>query len=133
MRRLAGLFEWIGFIIQYFVPLILFSDIIPFVVENPGRSITVVGYVCLGFAAIFLWGKLKKRVLEMPKSGWRALILSVPPVLVWVVICSALGFASRAAVQLGTYWHNIIIYIVIGRIFIIVAEILHGVNAKGNG
>ena len=130
MKKLAGLFEWVGFIIQYIVPLFLFSDVIPFIVENPGKAVTAVGYICIGLAGIFLWKKLKEKILEMPKAWWRALILSIPSIVIWVAIWFVLGTLSNFIVRLGAYWDGILMYIIIGRVFVIVSETLYNIEPK---
>ena len=130
MKKLAGLFEWIGFIIQYMVPLFLFSDVVPFIVENPDKSVTIVGYICLGIGGIFLWKKVKQKILEMPKAWWRALILSIPAIVVWLAIWLVLGKASEFIIKLGTYWDNILLYIIVGRVFVVVSETLYNIEPR---
>lgn len=130
MKKLAGLFEWIGFIVQYIVPVFLFSDVIPFVVENPDKAVTAVGYVCIAVCLIILWRKAKKKIIEMPKAWWRALVLSIPPIAVWLVIWFLLGTLSGFIVKFSAYWDDILIYIIIGRICVVVSETLYNIEPK---
>lgn len=133
MKKLAGLFEWLGFIIQYLAPIFLFSDIIPFIVQNPSKSLTAVGLICLGLASLFVWKKLKEKILQLPKSWWRALILSIPSLLIWFGVWKLLGTASEFIIKLASYWGSILIFIIVGRVFVIISEILHNVDANGEG
>jgi hypothetical protein len=133
MKKLAGLFEWIGFIIQYIVPLFLFSDVIPYVVEHPSQSVTVMGYICLGLIGIFLWKKAKQKILEMPKAWWRALILSIPSLLVWLGVWFVIGGVTEFIVKLGNYWGSVLIFVIVGRVFCVVSETLYNVNGNGGG
>jgi hypothetical protein len=130
MKKLAGLFEWIGFIVQYIVPVFLFSDVIPFIVENPSKAVTAVGYICIGICVIVLWRKAKQKIIEMPKAWWRALILSIPPIVVWLAIWFLLGTLSTFIVKLAMYWDSILLYVIIGRVCVVVSETLYNIEPK---
>ncbi len=130
MKKLAGLFEWIGFIVQYIVPVFLFSDVIPFIVENPSKAVTAVGYICIGICAIVLWRKAKQKIVEMPKAWWRALILSIPPIVIWLAIWFLLGTLSTFIVKLTAYWDSILLYVIIGRVCVVVSETLYNIEPK---
>ena len=130
MKKLAGLFEWIGFIVQYIVPVFLFSDVIPFIVENPSKAVTAVGYICIGICVIVLWRKAKQKIVEMPKAWWRALILSIPPIVIWLAIWFLLGTLSTFIVKLAVYWDSILLYVIIGRVCVVVSETLYNIEPK---
>lgn len=131
MKKLAAAFEWIGFIIQYIVPVFLFSDVIPFIVENPKNSVTAIGYIGLAFIALFIWKKVKEKILQLPKSWWRALILSIPSLLVWLGVWFVIGGVTEFIVKLGNYWGSVLIFIIVGRVFCVVSETLYNVNGNG--
>ena len=130
MKKLAGLFEWIGFIVQYIVPVFLFSDVNPFIVENPSKAVTAVGYICIGICVIVLWRKAKQKIDEMPKAWWRALILSIPPIVIWLAIWFLLGTLSTFIVKLAVYWDSILLYVIIGRVCVVVSETLYNIEPK---
>ena len=88
------------------------------------------GYVCIAVCLIILWRKAKKKIVEMPKAWWRALILSVPSIVVWLAIWFLLGTLSGFIVKFSAYWDDILIYIIIGRICVVVSETLYNIEPK---
>ena len=128
MKKLAIAFDWIGFIIQYIVPIFLFSDVVPFVVKNPDKTLTTVGAIAFILAGVFLWKKLKKKILELPKAWWRALILSIPSIVVWLIVWKLLGTVTGFIVSLGNYWGGILVFIIIGRVFAILSETFYNIE-----
>ena len=132
MKKLAIAFDWIGFIIQYIVPIFLFSDVVPYVVTNPDKTLTTVGAIAVILAWVFLWKKLKKKILEMPKAWWRALILSIPSIVVWLIVWNLLGTVTSFIVNMGKYWTEILVYIIIGRVFAILSEMFYNIDPDKN-
>lgn len=132
MKKLAIAFDWIGFIIQYIVPIFLFSDVVPFVVRNPDKTLTTVGAIAFILAGVFLWKKLKKKILELPKAWWRALILSAPSIVTWLIVWRLLGTVTSFIVSLGNYWTGILVYIIIGRVFAILSETFYNIEPREN-
>jgi uncharacterized membrane protein YeaQ/YmgE (transglycosylase-associated protein family) len=130
MKKLAIAFDWIGFIIQYIVPIFLFSDVVPFVVRNPDKTLTTVGAIAFILAGLFLWKKFKKKILELPKAWWRALILSAPSIVTWLIVWKLLGTVTSFIVSLGNYWTGILVYIIIGRVFAILSETFYNIEPR---
>lgn len=124
MKKLADLFAFLGFAIQYVVPILLFGDIVPFFItkEAIGKCLSGMGYVALGLILFFAFKKIKEWILQKPKSIKRAIILSIPDVVWWVAISLGLHFVTDAIVRFSNYWAYIIIFILIGRFCYIVSE-----------
>ena len=124
MKKLATLFNFAGFTIQYLIPIILFGDIVPYTKEGFGRCLTGMGYIAIGLALFFCFKKFKEWLLQRPKSIKRALVLSLFPIAWWLAIMLGLDFLIAFMLKIATYWENVIIYILLGRVCYVVAEAL---------
>ena len=118
------LLRFIGFTIQYIIPIILFGNVIPFTHGVIKAGLTAGGYITLGFLAFICIGKLKEYLNSKPKSLTRGIILSLFPVAIWLIINIGLEAVQRFINSFVGYWHYIIIFIVIGRIFYCLDEAL---------
>ena len=124
MKKLATLFQLVGFIVQYLIPIALFGDIGPYTKEGIGRCLTGMGYVAIGLVLYFCIKKFKEWLLQKPKSIKRALILSVFPIVIWLAIMLGLDFLSAFILKISTYWDKVIIFILLGRGCYVVSEAL---------
>jgi putative Mn2+ efflux pump MntP len=122
MKKLATLFQFVGFIVQYILPIALFGDIIPYTKEGIGKCLTGMGYVAIGLALYFCIKKFKEWLLQKPKSIKRALILSVFPIVIWLAIMLGLDFLNAFIMKISAYWSKIIIFILLGRGCYVVSE-----------
>lgn len=124
MKKLANLFAFLGFAIQYVVPILLFGDIVPFITtkEAVGKCLTGMGYVAVALVLFFALKKVKEWILMKPKSIKRAIILSIPAVVWWVAIFLGLNFITDAIVKFTSYWEYVIIFILLGRGCYIISE-----------
>jgi hypothetical protein len=124
MKKLATLFAFLGFAIQYVVPILLFGDIVPFFTtkEAIGKCLSGMGYVAVGLVLFFALKKIKEWILQKPKSIGRAIILSIPAIVWWVAIFLGLNFVTEAIVKFSNYWAYIIIFILLGRGCYIISE-----------
>lgn len=125
MKKLATVFQLVGFIVQYLIPIILFGDIVPYTKDGIGKCLTGMGYVAIGLVLFFCIKKLKEWLLQRPKSLKRALILSVFPVVVWLAIMLGLDFLSEFILKISNYWDKVIIFIVLGRTSYAISEALY--------
>ena len=122
MKKLATLFNFAGFIIQYLFPIVLFGDIIPYTKEGIGRCLTGMGYIAIALVLYFCCKKLKEWLLQKPKSLKRALILSVFPIVWWAAILIGVDFVSEFVLKFSNYWDKIILFILLGRGCYVVSE-----------
>ena len=133
MKKLSTLFSFIGFMVQYVAPLILFGDVIPYVKDNVGRSLTCMGYIALGIFLFFVSKKLKEYILSKPKSIVRAVILSIFPIVWWLILFIGMNWFSVLLLKVATYWKNIIYFIIVGRMFCVASEAVCNIETKGDG
>lgn len=126
MKKLSTLFSWVGFAIQYIVPVVLFGDIVPFVTNDVtvGKCLTGMGYIAIAIILFFAFKKIKEWLLQRPKSITRALLLSIPSVVWWVAIFIGLDFLTSFMLTFAEFWHKVIIFIVLGRGCYIISEAL---------
>lgn len=124
MKKLATLFNFLGFAIQYLIPIVLFGDIVPYTREGLGRCLTGMGYIAIGLVLFFCFKKFKEWLLQRPKSIKRALVLSVFPIVWWVAILLGLDFLSMFVLKISNYWDKVIIFILLGRGCYVVSEAL---------
>ena len=130
MKKLSTLFSFIGFMVQYIAPLILFGDIIPYVRDHVGLSLTWMGYIAIGIFLFFVSKRLKEKVLEKPKSIIRAVLLSIFPIVWWLILFIGMSWISTLFLKVATYWKNIIYFIIIGRGFYIAGEAVCNIESK---
>ena len=111
-----------GFIFQYIIPIILFGNVIPFTHGVVKAGLTAGGYIALGILAFIVINKAKEYLHSKPKSLIRGIILSLFPIAIWLILNIGLGALQRFINSFVSYWHYLIIFIVIGRIFYIIDE-----------
>lgn len=124
MKKLATLFSFVGFVIQYIIPIVIFGDIVPYTAEGFGKCLTGMGYVAIALALFFALKKVKEWILQKPKSIKRALLLSIPPIVWWVAIFIGLEFLSSFILTFANYWDKVILFIILGRGCYVVSEAL---------
>lgn len=131
MKWIRRAFSALGFTFTYLLPIILFGGVVPYTHEGVAAGLTKMGYVAIAVIAVVISGKLKEHLLERPKSLGRALLLSVFPIVWWVIISLALGWIEGFALSLSLWWDKIILFIVLGRICCIIAEALYEKQESG--
>jgi hypothetical protein len=107
-------------------------------IENATGAVSVevngneIGYSVTGSprAEFDLTKKLKEWIHERPKSTWRGIILSIFPIVWWLVIFLVLGWFSNFLVTFGQYWDKVIIFIVIGRGFYVASESVYNLDTE---
>lgn len=124
MKKLATLFAFVGFVIQYIVPIIIFGDIVPYTAEGFGKCLTGMGYVAIALALFFALKKVKEWILQKPKSIMRALLLSIPPIVWWVAIYLGLDYLMSFMLTFSEFWGKVILFIILGRGCYVVSEAL---------
>ena len=66
MKKLATIFQFVGFIIHYLVPVIVFGDIVPYTKESVGKCLTGMGYIAIALVLLFIAKKFKEWLLTQP-------------------------------------------------------------------
>lgn len=120
----------IAFIFQYIIPVLLFGNVIPFTHGAVKAGLTASGYIAGGVLLFIIINKVKEWLHSKPKSLTRGIILSIFPIAIWTVINVALGAIERFLASFISYWHYVIIFIVIGRIIYVVDEALTAKEEK---
>lgn len=124
MKKLATFFSLAGFAIQYLLPIIVFGDIVPYTKEGWGRCLTGMGYLAVALALYFVSKKFKEWLLQKPKSIKRALILSLFPIVWWVVVFIGVDFLLAFTANFAAFWDKVIVFILLGRGCSVVSEAL---------
>lgn len=125
MRIYSHILSVIGFIFQYIVPIVLFGNVIPYTHESIEAGLTVMGYIAIAVLILILSGKLKEKLQHMHKGLVRALLLSLFPIAYWLIVKIGINYLLSLFVALTQYWGYIIIFILIGRLFYILGEIVY--------
>jgi hypothetical protein len=125
MRIYSHILSVIGFIFQYIVPIVLFGNVIPYTHESLEAGLTVMGYIAIAVLILILSGKLKEKLQHMHKGLVRALLLSLFPIAYWLIVKIGINYLLSLFVALTQYWGYIIIFILIGRLFYILGEIVY--------
>ena len=117
-----NIFATLGFLFQYCIPLLLFGSVIPYTHDGIRAGLTTMGYVAI-FVFVYICGKkIKEKVVALPKSTHRGLILSLFPVLTWFLVNLSVDWIVGFISDFAQYWEKILIFIIIGRLFYIIHE-----------
>lgn len=130
MKKWSYILSGIGFIFQYIVPIVLFGNVIPYTHESLGAGLTVMGYIAVAIIVIIVSGKLKDKLHGMKKGLVRASLLSLFPIAYWLIIKIGINYLLNLFVALANYWGYVIIFILLGRLFYIISEIVYDNDKK---
>ena len=130
MKIYSYILSTIGFIFQYIVPIVLFGNVIPYTHESLEAGLTVMGYIAVAIIVLIVSGKLKDKLHEMSKGLVRALLLSLFPITYWLLAKIGINYILNLFIALAQYWGYIIIFILIGRLFYIISELVYDKNEK---
>ena len=125
MKIYSFILSTIGFIFQYIIPIILFGNVIPYTHESLEAGLTAMGYIAIAITIIIISGKLKERLHNMRKGLTKALLLSLFPVAYWFIAKIGINYILNLFIALAQYWGYIIIFILIGRFFYIISELIY--------
>lgn len=121
-----NLLIFLGFTCSYIVPIILFGEVIPYTRESLGAGLTKAGYIAVSIIIIIICKKIKEKIITLPKSLIRGLILSIFPILYWLVANIGVDYLVNFFSSVASYMDRIIVFIIIGRMFYCAEESLHG-------
>lgn len=113
-----------GFIFQYIIPILLFGNVVPFTHGTVQAGLTVAGYIAGGILLFIIINKAKEWLHSKPKSLARGITLSLFPIAIWLVINIGLEGVYNFLNSFINYWHYVIVFIIIGRLFYITDEAL---------
>jgi MFS family permease len=131
MKIYSYILSTVGFIFQYIIPIVLFGNVIPYTHESLEAGLTVMGYIAIAIIVIIVSGKLKDKLHGMRKGLVRALLLSLFPVAYWLIAKIGINYILNLFIALAQYWGYMIIFIVIGRLFYIISELVYDKSEKG--
>ena len=130
MKVYSNILSGIGFIFQYIIPIILFGNVIPYTHGSLSAGLTKMGYIAVAIIVIVICGKLKNKLHEAPKGLVRALLLSLFPIVYWVIAKIGINCILNLFASLARYWGYLIIFILIGRLFYVISEIIYDKDGK---
>ena len=130
MKIYSYILSTIGFIFQYIIPIVLFGNVIPYTHESLEAGLTTMGYIAVAIVILIVSGKLKDKLHEMPKGLVRALLLSLFPVSYWLIAKIGINYILNFFIALAKYWGYLIIFILIGRLFYIISELVYDKGVK---
>lgn len=131
MKIYSYILSTVGFIFQYIIPIVLFGNVIPYTHESLEAGLTVMGYIAFAIIVIIVSGKLKDKLHGMRKGLVRALLLSLFPVAYWLIAKIGINYILNLFIALAQYWGYMIIFIIIGRLFYIISELVYDKSEKG--
>ena len=131
MKWCKRLLVCLGFSFEYIVPILLFGGVVPYTRDTVEAGLTKAGYIALALIAMILIKKAKEKLLNLPKSLARGVVLSVFPLIVWAVVNVGLSWCLSAINSLCVYWDRILLFVVLGRVFYIMEEALSERESKG--
>ena len=114
----------LGFAFCYVLPILLFGDVIPYTQDGVAPGLTKMGFIAIGVIFVILGKKLRDKCVRMENGIVRALILSVFPIVAWLIIQLGIKWILPMINSIAEYWLRIIIFIVIGRACYILEEAL---------
>lgn len=125
-----NLLTTLGFVFMYIVPIILFGEVVPYTHETLDAGLTKAGYIAVAIMVIIICRKVRERVLQLPKSLTRGLILSIFPIAYWLIANLGVDFLVSFLTSVSHYIDRIIVFIIIGRLFYCAEESMHGKELK---
>lgn len=128
-KVLSYTLQVLGYIFQYGLPLILIAFAVPL---TKGGGISTAGYIVLIIALCIVAWHLISRINKWDKSIKKALLLSIPPVLIWAI--AGIGLTNLMIFMQGLvkYWWTAFIFIVIGRLFFVIDGYLAQIKERDN-
>lgn len=124
MKWVQRLLRVCGFLFQYIVPVLIFGRVVPYTHGALAAGLTRAGYFAGALVLYIIARKARESILEKPKGAVRGILLSLFPLAFWLIVNAGAGWLVGIATALAEYWKNILIFIIIGRLFYIGEEII---------
>lgn len=125
MKAIKIILRILSFVATFIVPILLLGVISPLVHGELGKGLTGLGYIAVALAIVVTAFKLFGKIIKMEKGWKRALLLSVFPIALWLVIWLGIDYVQAILVSISQYWLKVGIFIIIGRALAVVEECLH--------
>lgn len=122
----------LSFVCTFVMPVLLLGVISPLIHGELGQGLTGLGYIALALAIVIVAIKLIGKIWKMPKGWKRALLLSIFPIAIWLVVMLGIDYVQAILVSICDYWLKVGIFILIGRALAIIEECLHESEKEDN-
>jgi len=120
-----NIFAILGFAFCYIIPLVIFGSVVNYTRDITfWTKFTIWAYLALGVFVVIVLKKIRERVIVMPHSAKRGILLSVFTLLTWLFLFGLVYGMSIIGDALIEYWCYVGVSLLIGRIFYILDEIV---------
>lgn len=125
MSYVKTILRVLSFACSWVVPILLLGIISPLSHGELGKGLTGLGYVALALAAVVVAIKLFGKIYKMERTWKRALIISVFPISIWLLVMLGIDYVKALLMSICDYWLYVGIFIIVGRALAVVEECLH--------
>lgn len=122
MKWSTVIFRACGFFVQYIAPILLFGVVIPYTHGTLKGGLTGAGVFVALLLAFLIMKKTKAFFLDQKKSFVRGIILSIYPIVSWLIVLVCVSYVGTFVDKLLDFWRYVILFIVIGRVFYMMDE-----------
>lgn len=119
-----------GYIFQYLMPILLIGIVIPF---THGEGLTGTGIIALCLVTALIYGKIKQKIDKHLKGALKGILLSIFPIALWLILGIGIKRVMNFVSLLVDYWWIAFLFIILGRVCYIIAEILSAGEDMTNG
>lgn len=130
MKIVKIILRILAFVCTFIVPILLLGVISPLAHGELGEGLTGLGYIALALVIVVVAFKLFGKIYKMPKGWKRALLISIFPIAIWLVIFLGVDYIKAILISVCDYWLKVGIFIFIGRALAIVEECLPNETIK---
>ena len=124
MKAVKIILRILAFVCSFIVPILLLGVISPLVHGELGEGLTGLGYIALALIIVVVAFKLFGKIYKMEKGWKRALLISIFPIALWLVIYLGIDYIQAILISVCDYWLKVGIFIFIGRTLSIIEECL---------
>lgn len=124
MKAVKIILRILAFVCSFIVPILLLGVISPLVHGELGEGLTGLGYIALALIIVVVAFKLFGKIYKMEKGWKRALLISIFPIALWLVIYLGIDYIQAILISVCDYWLKVGIFIFIGRTLAIIEECL---------
>lgn len=122
MKKTSILFRALGFTFEIILPILLFGIVVPYTHGTLEAGLTGVGYLALIILALVVGSKVKKEAMKLHKSFLRGIILTIFPIIAWIIINVGARYLIVFLTAFIKYWELTIFFVLLGRMFYLIDE-----------
>lgn len=122
-----------GYIFQYLMPILLIGIVIPFTHGTIKAGLTGTGIIALCLVTALIYGKIKQKIDKHLKGALKGILLSIFPITIWLILGIGIKRVMSFVSLLVDYWWIAFLFIILGRVCYIIAEILSAGEDVTNG